>query len=162
MIYLVISFLAICQTTSLFLWHIIYQYISKKPLISVTLVDWIYRDTIVYIYSFCFVYSAAISHTLISGNENFSLEFESTIIYTFLITFLSNNVCVCLTIAAALRLISLIKSSEAAGLHLFGPDNEAVPIVRCISLLISFIFPCYLIIVLGAYPGLFGLFHVLG
>ena len=159
MIYLVISFLAICQTTSLFLWHIIYQYISKKPLISVTLVDWIYRDTIVYIYSFCSLYSIAIIHTLIGGNEKFSLEFEYTIIYTFLINFFCNNIYVCLTIAAGLRLISLIKSSEAAGLQLLGPDNEAVPIVRGISIFISFIFPCYVIFVLGAYPGLFGLFH---
>ena len=158
-IWISISFLVICLTISLFLWMLIYRYINEKPLVSVTLVDWIYRDTIVYIYCFCFAYSIAIIHTILAGNDKFSLRFQFTIVYTILINFFCNNIYVCLTIAAVLRLISLIKSSEAAGLQLLGPDNEAISVIRCISVLSSSLFPCFVINVLNAYPGLFGLFH---
>ena len=159
MVWLTVCFLIMCLPFSLFLWSIIYTFISKKPLVSVTLVDWIYRDTIVYIYLACCAYSIALIHTTFAGNINFTLKFEFAIFYAFLINFLINNVYFGLTIAGGLRLISLMNNSEAAGLQLLGPDNEAILKIRFASPIISFGIPCFVVNVLGAYPGLFPLFY---
>jgi hypothetical protein len=101
----------------------------------------------------------AIFHTFLAGNENLTLRFDLAIFYTTLNNFFINNIYAGLTLAGGLRLISLICNSEAAGLHLFGPDNEAILKIRLFFIILSFAFPCFVVNVLGAYPGLFGLFY---
>ena len=51
MIWTMICFLIFCLTCSLFLWNIVYRYITEKPLLMISVVDLLYRDTIIYIYS---------------------------------------------------------------------------------------------------------------
>lgn len=112
--YLTIAFLIISFMFSLLLWHIIYKHISKKPIISVTLVDLIYKDTIVYIILMCFFISIGIIHTLMHS-EDFSLTYEFALIHSVAVNISVIAICVSLIISAGLRLLSLIKNSEASG-----------------------------------------------
>lgn len=67
--YLTSVFLIINLLISAFLWQIIYRHISKKAIISITIIDLIYRDVIFYAFSTCAVYSFAIIHTLINDED---------------------------------------------------------------------------------------------
>ena len=154
-----IFFLIVCLLCSLFIWYIIYRYITEKPLVLINIVDLLYRDSISYIYLLCLVLSVALAHTILMDNKNFKLNFDFAIFYATLINFFCNNIYVGLTISGGLRLISLVKNSEAAGLQLLGPDKEALFVIRVLSNIVSLLFPCFNVTVLGAYPGLFGLFN---
>ena len=77
-----------------------------------------------------------------------------------LINFCINNLYLCLILGGALRLISLLKNSEAAGLQIFGPDNDALQLFRLFSNVISILFSCFAVFELNAYPGMFGLLFV--
>jgi hypothetical protein len=112
---LTIIFLLINFIISLPIWQIIYKHISKKPLLEVTLVDWIYRDIIFYNITLGFCLSAGIIHTLLYDDKNFSLSFELGLFYSICINISTNLICISLVFSAGLRLISLVKNSEAAG-----------------------------------------------
>ncbi len=112
---LTIIFLIISFIVSLPVWQIIYKHISKKPLLEVTLVDWIYRDIIYYNNILSFSGSAGIIHTLLYDDKNFSLSFELGLFYSICINISMNLICISLVFSAGLRLISLVKNSEAAG-----------------------------------------------
>ena len=113
--YLTTAFLIANFFLSLPLWHVIYKHISKKPILSVSLVDLIYRDTIFYIISLSFFISTGIIHTLMYDGENFRLSYELALIHSIAVNVSVNTVCLSLIVSAGLRLISLIKNSEAAG-----------------------------------------------
>ena len=113
--YLTTAFLIDNFFLSLPLWHVIYKHISKKPILSVSLVDLIYRDTIFYIISLIFFISTGIIHTLMYDGENFRLSYELALIHSIAVNVSVNTVCLSLIVSAGLRLISLIKNSEAAG-----------------------------------------------
>ena len=113
--YLTTAFLIANFFLSLPLWHVIYKHISKKPILSVSLVDLIYRDTIFYIISLIFFISTGIIHTLMYDGENFRLSYELALIHSIAVNVSVNTVCLSLIVSAGLRLISLIKNSEAAG-----------------------------------------------
>ena len=68
--YATTEFLTVNFVLSLPLWQIILTHISKKPLLSVTLVDLIYRDIIYYNISLCFVISTGIVNTLLYDDQN--------------------------------------------------------------------------------------------
>ena len=144
---------------SLFLWYIIYRYISEKPVVLINLVDLLYQDTIIYIYLLSLIFSVALAHTIFVDNENFKMTYELALIYSIFINFFCNNLYACLTVAASLRLISILKNSESAGLQLFGPDKDALFVIRVSSNILSMLFPCYLVTRLRTYPAMFGLFN---
>ena len=77
-----------------------------------------------------------------------------------LINFFLNNLYLGLILSGALRLISLLKNSEAAGLQIFGPDNDALQLFRLFSNVISILLSCFVVFELNAYPGMFGLLFV--
>ena len=113
--YLTITFLVLNFFAALPLWQIIYKHISKKPLLSVTLVDLIYKDMTIYTNLLCLFASAGIIHTLMYDDESLILSYELALFYSVCINFASNSICISLIVSAGLRLISLIKTSEAAG-----------------------------------------------
>ena len=113
--YLTTAFLIANFFLSLPLWHVIYKHISKKPILSVSLVDLIYRDTIFYIISLSFFISTGIIHTLMYDGENFRLSYELALIHSIAVNVSLNAICFSLIFTAGLRLISLVKNSEAAG-----------------------------------------------
>ena len=113
--YLTITFLVLNFFAALPLWQIIFKHISKKPLLSVTLVDLIYKDMTIYTNLLCLFVSAGIIHTLMYDDESLILSHELALYYSICINFASNSICISLIVSAGLRLISLIKTSEAAG-----------------------------------------------
>jgi len=98
---------------SLPLWHIICKHISKKPIVSISLVDLIYRDIIAYIISLNFFVSTAIIHTLMQ--DELSLTKEVALIHSMAVNFSTNTICISLIFSAGLRLVSLVRNSEEAG-----------------------------------------------
>ncbi len=124
--YLTTAFLAINFVTAPPLWQIIYKHIAKKPLLSVTLVDLVYKDIIFHTLSLCFFTSTGITHTLMYNDESFSLPYEFALFYSICINFASNSICISLIFSASLRLISLIKNSEASG-----DENVIVCMLNC-------------------------------
>ena len=113
--YLTAAFLVTNFFFSLPPWYIIYKHISKKPILSVSLVDLIYRDTIFYIISLSFFISTGIIHTLMYDGENFRLPYELALIHSIVVNVSLIAICFSLIFTAGLRLISLVKNSEAAG-----------------------------------------------
>ena len=96
-------------------WFIIYKHISKKPILLVSLVDLIYKDTIFYCLLLGFFASAGIVHTLMDGGDSFSLTWELALVHSIAINISTNTICISLIFSGGLRLISLIENSEAAG-----------------------------------------------
>ena len=154
-----ILWLLLNQTLLSFPYFIIYQFISKKPTISVTLVDLLYRDTIIYVYAICLSLSAAIIHCLACDNDTLTLSYSLATAYSTVIQFFFSCTSISLIFSACLRLISIVKKSEAAGLQLLGPDNIALNKIRFISTFVSFISPCLIISLYKTQPGLFPLFY---
>ena len=115
--YYTVTFLCLNLFASAFFWRIIYQHISKKPIISITLVDYIYRDVILYTFFTCAVYSVAIIHTLINdGDATFSLSEELAFLYAFGINIGSILMGCSLIFSAALRLLMIARNNEDTGL----------------------------------------------
>ena len=145
MFYLSILWLLLIQLFSLFPCVVIFQFISNKQILQVTLVDLVYRDTIVYNYLICFVSSAAIIHCLFLNVDTLTLGYEFAIAYSASVFFFISCLSISLIISGGLKLISVIKKSEAAGLQLLGPDYIALNKIRLISFFCSFIFPSLMI-----------------
>ena len=149
--HLAITWLILSFPISLLLWGFIYKQILKKPLLTITVVDWIYLDTILYINSVCFVYSAAIVHALVQPDEQ--LNFECAIFYSLTISALVTSICVSLIFSGGMRLISMIKNSEVAGLQILGLEHEAIIKVRLMTIIISAVLLMICFGTLGALPG---------
>ena len=77
-----INWLIVDLLASLPLYYLIWQYISKKALIEVSLVDLIYRDTIVYIYLLSSVLSSAIIQCLSNEENNQTLSYPGPVLQT--------------------------------------------------------------------------------
>ena len=111
----VIAWCISCLVVSLVLCLMIHEYISTKPLVTLTLVDLIYRDTLVYMYLFAIAnYTGIISCiTSTSGLQTIGFTWSAVLA-------LQNNICinsfsVSMIFSGSLRLISMIKNSEESG-----------------------------------------------
>ena len=113
--YLTIAFLITNFFISVPPWYIIFKHISKKPILSVSLVDLIYRDTIFYVLLLGFFASAAIVDTLTLGDNSFNLAWELALTHSIAVNISSNTICISLAFSGGLRLLSLVRNSEAAG-----------------------------------------------
>ena len=143
----------------MFLWQIILKYFSDKPLLSLTLVDLIYRDIIVCIFLTFVFYSTALTHVLTAGTDILTLSYEFSLLYVVILNFSTNVIYMLMILSGGLRFISLLKNSEAAGLQLLGVDSEALIIIRVASIFISLLIPGTTIPLYDAYPGIFRLLH---
>ena len=159
MFILSIVWLLLTQLFSLFPSFVIYQFISKKPILAVTLVDLVYRDTIVYNHLICFVTSTAIIHCLCLNNETLTLSYKFAMAYSTSVNFFISCFSISLIISGGLKLISAIKKSEAGGLQLLGPDYIALNKIRLISVTCSIIFPCLMISFYNAHTRFFTLLY---
>ena len=97
---------------SLFLCFCILQYISSKQIISLTIIDLIYRDAILYTYLLCLFCSFAIIHCLCTNNPSKTLNYTYSISYSLAILYFAGNVTISLAISGALRLVTLINVSS--------------------------------------------------
>jgi hypothetical protein len=134
-----ISCLIVNNLASLPLYAVIYNYISKKPLVSITLIDLISRDLIIYIYLHCLTLAVAIIHCLIELENGSALSYMYSALYSTIFEVLVFSVSTSLILSGSLRLITLIKNSETAGHQLLGPENIAIVKIRAISVLLSLV-----------------------
>jgi hypothetical protein len=76
--WITIGILLLSYLVSLPLWRHIYRHISKKPILATTLVDFIYRDSIVYMNVISLVLSVGVVHTLLLQNIALGQEWHHT------------------------------------------------------------------------------------
>ena len=144
---------------SIYLYKLIYKHISKKSLMKTTLVDWIYQDTIIYIYLLVLIASVALMHCLMQNNKSQTLNYPLSVFYSGCVMFFMCCVTLSLAFSGGLRLLSLIRNSEEAGLLLLGPENIAIFKIRIISILSSLSFQIIMIFHWNAHSGLFHLLY---
>jgi hypothetical protein len=117
----------------------IYKYIKEKAVVQVTLVDLIHCDLIIWIYLCCIIYSFAIAHCIFLLDEGVALDDFFANLYSRIFEVIQLFISAFLILIGGLRLLSLAKRSESAGLQLLGPDDTAIVIARCIYLVPSII-----------------------
>ena len=111
----VIAWCISCLVVSLLLCLTIHEYISTKPLVTLTLVDLIYRDTLVYMYLLAMGSYIGIISCITSTNGLQTIGFTWSAVLA-----LQNNICinsfsVSMIFRGSIRLISMIKNSEESG-----------------------------------------------
>ena len=153
MSWLSILFVAFNQLVSTFLTFIIYHCISTKKLITLTIIDFIYCDVVIYNNLTCLFSSAAIIHSLLSNSQDLTLSYELALGYSTAVAFFVTSASVSLIFGGFLKLLTLLKRSEEAGLQLLGPENLAIVKVRWISIAIGAILPIGLVELFNAQPG---------
>jgi hypothetical protein len=87
---------------------------------AITLVDLLYKDTIIYIYLLVFSFSIALIHCLLE-NESQMLDYSFAVIYSAIKMFFVCCILIALIFSGGLRLLSLLRNSKEAGLLLLGP-----------------------------------------
>jgi hypothetical protein len=151
-----IAWLLLNLTLSFPLCLIIVKFISNKSVLSVSLVDLIYRDAIVYLYLLCCTATTGFILCLLKEE---SLSFTMSATYSGCAMFFADGLFISLIFSGSLRMISLLRNSEVNGLQLLGPENIAIIKIRFISISISFAFQIVMIFYFGAHSGLFHTFY---
>ena len=143
---------------SLPLLAILYQHISTKVIIRITLVDLVNLDLLLYLYTFGLVLSVALIQCLVALENNAVLSEWASEIYTCLLEVLIWCLTTSLILSEALRLITLYKGSEAYGLQLLGPDDIAIVRVRLVSITFAILFEALVALYLKLHTGFYTLF----
>jgi hypothetical protein len=133
--FVVIVINCVCMALSLPLIKIIYDHIHLKPILSQTVIDLCYSDCMIYLYFFNLTFAIGVSSCLASAK--ITLDFPPALIISVAAYFFLCNSLWYLTISGALRLITIVKNSEQAGIQLFGPDNIAIWKIRWISVVLT-------------------------
>jgi hypothetical protein len=144
---------------SLLLCFTIIKFIGDKATVRLTIVDLIYKDSIVYIYLLCFSTYLGILCCIVSDNAKHSLNFEVSLIFAILISIFLFCISISFIISGLLRLFTLLKLSEEWGIQLLGPDDLAVFKIRTMSIVISTIIAVSTIVFYKEYPTTVDLFH---
>jgi hypothetical protein len=151
--------LAVNNLVSLPLYSVIYKQLSKKPLVSVTLIDLISRDLMVYVYLQCLTMAVGVIHCLVEFENGVALNYIFSTLYASIFEIMVFCISISLILSGGLRLITLIKKSESAGHQLLGPENIAIVKIRVISVLLSVAYESFLVFYLDAHGGIFKLLH---
>jgi hypothetical protein len=151
--------LSVNNLVSLPLYSVIYKQLSKKPLVSVTLIDLISRDLIVYVYLQCLAMAVGVIHCLVEFENGVALNYIYSTLYASIFEIMVFCISISLILSGGLRLITLIKKSESAGHQLLGPENIAIVKIRVISVLLSVAYESFLVFFLDAHGGIFKLLH---
>ena len=131
----VISFLILTILMSAKLCFTIYKHISEKAPIDQTIIDFIYRECILYIHLLTASLCIAVISCLVS--EGFALDYELALLYANPIFFFICSAAILLTVSSCLRLLSIVNVSEEAGIQLLGTDDAAITKIRWMYFSIS-------------------------
>ena len=101
----------LCISTPLF-WAI-YNFISLTPILSVNIVDLLYKDTIAYIYAMVFISTLAVIHCLLLIDNTHTVGYVMSMVYSDILVFFLCCRTASLIFSGGLRLVSLIRNSEA-------------------------------------------------
>ena len=128
----------------------IYQYISNKPPIDQTIIDLIYQDCFASIPLFTLSLSVILMTCLNSQDQ--ALSFPLGLVFANVIYFFVGFISVLMAISSFLRFLSFLYVSEEAGLQLLGPDDNAILLIRCSSIIITLFTMMFGQAVLNTYP----------
>jgi hypothetical protein len=137
----------------------IYKHYKEKAIVQVTLIDLIHCDLIIWFYLCCLVFSVAIAHCLFHHDEGLAVSDFFANLYSRIFEVMMLFISSFMILIGGLRLLSLVKRSEAAGLQLLGPDDTAIMIARFIYLVPSIILELVVIWDGKIRSGLFDLFR---
>ena len=112
---LVIAWCISCLVVSLLLCLTIHEYISTKSLISLTLVDLIYQDTLVYMYLLAMGTYIGIISCITSTNGHQTIGFMWSAVLALYNNIFINSISISMIFSGSLRLVSMIKNSEESG-----------------------------------------------
>jgi hypothetical protein len=154
-----ISCIIVDNIASLPLYGVIFQHISKKPLVSVTLIDLIYRDLIVYVYLHSLTLAVAFIHCLIELENGAALNYMYSALYSTFSEIFVFCVSSSLILSGGLRLITLIKKSESEVNQLLGSEDVAIVKIRTILILLSIVYESVVIFYLDTHSSIFNLMH---
>lgn len=156
---LVIFWIGLTLFVAFLLCATIVKYISGKATASLTIVNLIYKDVIIYINLFCLSVYIGIILCILSNNSEHSIDFRTSVILSLFIYTFFHNIAISLSISGTLRLITLTKLSEEFGLQMLGPDSLAIYKVRFVSFFLSITLVVYAIIFQEFYPTTIDLFY---
>jgi hypothetical protein len=128
--------LALNVMVSLPLSRLIHQSIEKKALIQVSLIDLINKDAIVYVYTMCLTFSAAVIHCLVKLDGGEALGDALSGFYAGVCEFFMFCLSASLTLSGALCLLSLVRRTESGGIQLLGPEDIAITRARLIAVMV--------------------------
>ena len=147
---LVILLLLTLMALSGLLCAIIHNHIKRKRLIDKTIVDLVYQDCIFYIFCTMISFSAAFIQCLSSAD--LTIDFWSALVYSVLIYLFIGCLASSTIASSSLRLLTLVKMSEEAGIQVLGSDDRAIRLIRLTSFFTSSGFIFAAIIMLNSFP----------
>ena len=148
--YLVILWLLMLIALSALLCSIIHGHISDRALIDTTIVDLIYQDCIVYIFLTMASFSVSFIHCLTSAD--LTLDFWSALVYSVLFYQWIGCLASSQIASSSLRLLTLIRMSEEAGIQVLGSDERAIRLIRAASFSASSVIIFVAVVILNSFP----------
>jgi hypothetical protein len=130
-----VAFLLFVIILSGLLCSIIYRHISNKPPVQTTIIDLIYKDCVVYIFTMTVLFSFIFICCQFSND--FTLSYQLVVVLTNIVCLVGECGCVSMIISSFLRLLTILRSSEEAGIQLLGEDDKAIVVVRTVSVFMS-------------------------
>jgi len=110
---------------------IIYRYISNKPPVQTTIIHLIYKDCIVCIFAITVFMS--ITFMCCQFSDDFTLSYPLALALTNIVYTGFEFVSIFMAISSFLRLLTILKHSEEAGIQLFGADDQAIMLLRTVA-----------------------------
>jgi hypothetical protein len=126
-----VAFLLLVIILSGLLCSIIYRYISNKPPVQTTIIDLIYKDCIVLIFAITVFMS--ITFMCSQFSDDFTLSYPLALALTNIVYTGVEFGSICMAISSFLRLLTILKHSEEAGIQLFGTDDQALRLIRTVA-----------------------------
>ena len=154
----VIIYLICVLLFSIPLTTVIFKSIVQKPLAQQTLIDLLYRDCIIYNYFSNFCFTLAIIGCLCSSTQ--TLDFVLSLVISNVWYFSICLISLSLSLAGLLRFKALLNNSLDDGIHFLGQDNQAICVVRLVSVILSVFSLCSMTLFLQIFPGVFFVFYI--
>ena len=120
----------------------------------------IYCDALVYIYLGCSTLSIAIVHCIVKLEAGSYLDYLVAKMYSGIVEFFVFCLTTSVIVIGVLRLISLVRKSETAGLQPLGPEDIAAVKIRWASIIFSATYKCKFEFHFNVQSGIFILFCV--
>ena len=141
--------------------HTVFSHLKEKNPVLVSLIDLVYRDLLVYLYSLCFFLTVSIIHCLFQLQTGQALGYWTSEVYTIIQEILGTSLFSSLIISGVLRFLTLWSRSEETELQLLGPENVAIVKLRFMSAFLSITFEAVMVGYFKVHTGIFVLLHSL-
>ena len=152
----VIFWLSVIVILSGIFCSVVFAYISNKAPVEQTIIDLTYKDCLIYIFFMTLSSNTAFINCLMAADN--VLDFCVALFYADVILFFISCVCISVAISSALRLLTIVSSSQENGIQLLGPDDRAILKIRFVAMGLSAVSILIANIVFQSFPPIVGLF----